>query len=1571
MTEINIILNSNFEEINKNIEVIKNDKIIFYDDINRTFNLNKHIGISNISNYKINYYQIMNDLIYNDDILEYYDSIDKLDTDIKKIVIKKILEFSNPIISRNNIDNPIKNSIYNKLSSELGKGFNKGFNKDFTKFLNKPLIKNIKQNIINKNDIYLNYNIDGLYYIEKKQEKKWEKKKDNKSNKSNNKDNKDNKDNKYNKSNQLNTIQFKNYIIPSNNSFSILGLYNKDKYNINIPYKFNNLILNFNNILNDFYYSLQFNLKNNLNDNLKYKNALKFQDFEEFKDNYYNIVDYDKIDIKILKNFYQYLVNKFFLYINNKELIDYIHNDIKKLPFKYELNESFINYHLLEDTLYKKLNNGLYIKNNIKYINNVDKLDTFINNSNNFLIHKIPNSFNNSSYFSYYNNDLLSLYENIKLYSLDDKKNQDIISELLSDKENTDKYNKNKLELIKQQLINNRLELITKKKFPNLFNPNSSEYLIITKYPGYTFNINDIPNKYQQVILLEYNKLVNYISEYEKNKCIHKELVHNFNKNINMQMKQNEFKKILDLIDNKVSQGKEVDYNSIYKCIICSYNLICPHVIEYYSLLFSNDKKYQSKIEYEIQQKILNKYMTNAPVNMIYYCKVCGEELGKSLDLEKNIEFQDKVRLNTSEYSDGVKELIYSNTAYIVYKYILFADINAKLTKKDLIQYIINKITIYIYSIEKKIRLSSSLLKYSDSYTREDHIKNAISFNINLIIYATIINLMVDNPNIIFNVKNEIKKYKNIIKKTKDINEEMNTEIEESIDSKIEEDIEESIDGKVSEKSIVEITGSRSNKLVDILKIKFKEAFQIIYDSNIILINKLEYNKNIESIKELLIKYYSLVNSDTNVNTIQSYEKSEYYMNYVKNNLYLDLLKNSNIVNYLNNIQNIYPINCNAATAEKESQLYLFYLNEDNKYNKTIISKSKFIPSNEYTISNLEKILNIKLTNLNKKGETKINELFNNFTIPNYCSNANTLNNALNNLDNIKKINNFNEYKYISFISFYYHILFNLYNISIFNFITFEETQYSNLYIDNIKPVIEREYSKYSKSYITYIKLCQLIKKYELNLINKNITFNLYPYSHIKENNKRYFIYYFNTNKISLNLYFCEIDANPHKFNIYIFKTSENKEIEVNKKDLDSFINNNKNLKFIDYKCSKCKKIKNVIRKNSMPNDDIKKLINHNNDINGFFNLYINKCPVNNYHLFENNFSKKDKTNELVYSCKFCNIKFDDLISKNKDVFHKYESKYNEYKSDKNKYTNSLLKEFDIHISNLNTINNIETYKNEINLNIKNNKEIKKSNYNKEINNINEFNFFNYNSIDEIIKIIDGFNYDDVLINFQKIFNIDILYLNLIGLTEGYSYNKLQDLSISYMNIDNRLIKIKNYIRYISIIYNMVQNIINNKINITSSYFKNLITDTSLLEIINELTTKLSHKNISENKNINSSININNLYNYINIINKDNKYIIQFGIKLIYLFIISIQNKDESNNYSNLIKFIISKILKFDELFTNYNYYELKQMFNQDSFDDMFESNDVYNDDDDDDEFDLFEYNDVNVNFEDEDTENI
>ena len=68
--------------------------------------------------------------------------------------------------------------------------------------------------------------------------------------------------------------------------------------------------------------------------------------------------------------------------------------------------------------------------------------------------------------------------------------------------------------------------------------------------------------------------------------------------------------------------------------------------------------------------------MSKAPIDMIYYCKSCGEELGKSYDIEQNVEFKDNVRQNTLEYSDDTSSMIKNNVSYIVYTYISFKDID-------------------------------------------------------------------------------------------------------------------------------------------------------------------------------------------------------------------------------------------------------------------------------------------------------------------------------------------------------------------------------------------------------------------------------------------------------------------------------------------------------------------------------------------------------------------------------------------------------------------------------------------------------------------------------------------------------------------------------------------------------------------------------------------------------------------------------------------------------------------------------------------------------------------------------
>ena len=84
--------------------------------------------------------------------------------------------------------------------------------------------------------------------------------------------------------------------------------------------------------------------------------------------------------------------------------------------------------------------------------------------------------------------------------------------------------------------------------------------------------------------------------------------------------------------------------------------------------------------------------MTNAKINMIYYCKACGEELGRSLELEQNIEYKDKVKLNSSEYTDETVEMIRNNITHIIYSYITFTTLNINISKRYLINYVMDSI---------------------------------------------------------------------------------------------------------------------------------------------------------------------------------------------------------------------------------------------------------------------------------------------------------------------------------------------------------------------------------------------------------------------------------------------------------------------------------------------------------------------------------------------------------------------------------------------------------------------------------------------------------------------------------------------------------------------------------------------------------------------------------------------------------------------------------------------------------------------------------------------------------------
>lgn len=1358
MTEINIILDTKFEELSET--TLKNDKEFFYENLNQDFDI---YTLNKYSKYIIPYNQILNDLLINDDYLDYENELFNIDNiNIKKLILKKVLIFYNPII--------------------------------------KKTIDIKKTNIIDKFAINLNYPINAKILSKKNK-------------------------------NLTRRISPESY-------FLIHGFYNSNILsNSNLPFKLNKF-----KYIHELIFKLFKPIKNiNINlDKLKYHN--------------YGVFDITTIDNNILKELYNIYLNYYFSYLNNNILIN------SKI------------YYSLYNLATFQTNNLLY-KDQTKLVNN-NYSKNYISNFNKFLSYKINDYFNNHSYYSFKSDNLLTLYEDILIYSIDKDSIQNKIKNIILSIQNQKEYNNNKKIIDQYNLKYIQLEYLTRKRFPNLFNPNSKEVLF---YKHKLFNLDDLPKKYKEIILIDYKKLQNYRNENINNKCIHKNLIHELN------FTNNKYPIVQEL--NKLIQGNSVQTNEYYKCILCSYNLICPHILEYYNLLFSKKKNNDDGNDFSIRQHLINKYMTNAKINMIYYCKVCGEELGKSLDLEQNIEYKDKIKLNTSEYSDSTLELVRNNTMHIVYSYIIFTELNINITKKYLINYIFTNILTNINLIEKSLRKAKIY--------NEEQITNLIDFNSIIFIYSTLIFIMTKYPFISF-IQNSKKTYygnnDNII-------------------------ITAGKNATYSNIIIPKKIEIKSNKdLLNLIKLRFKEAHDIIISSNNILLFKLKYNKQHEKIKELLLKTYAIVAKNDQMTLT---DKSEKLSNKT-------LLNNSSIYNYFYLIKSIYPLK--SMSSFKPS---LPILNFNSQLFTTNNQKIDF--------NNYENILNLSNINSNK-----IDNLFKDFNSP--IINEQIFDKLLTN----KKIDNYNDYKILSFNLFYYHIKYELYNLPIFEYIYTDQdsdnslnyTKFilNNIYLDKLK--IENE-NKDNKYIYDYIKLSQLIKRYEIDLINKNIQYHLYPFSLIKLNNSRYFYY----KNIHLNIYFCSKDGFPHTFNIYLYLDNDKKQIEIDKKQIDKNIDNISKLQFIDYKCSKCNNEKNKLLTSKVSNSDILQLINDNNDKNGFFNLYLNVCPItiNNKISHQDdiqfhNFINKD--NEI--QCNICKIKYIDLINKNNDIYFKYMKEYNDYKLKKQLVFNNQLQ--------------IIKERNDIQ-------------YNTDIKTIYQDSLLKLNilsnvSSKDIISIINDIDFDTILVNFTKQFSnyngtpLKIIFLQKLGLTEGYEYNETVFNNIT--NIYNllRINKLLSYFRSIIIYYNLLKN----SNNLSKHY------DIEFFNVINKLLENKTLKNKFDKFLPNIKYNISDLITALKL-QYDNEYVTKFLIKLIFQFILDLDNINKSkfdNELDLFIQFILFKILKFDELFTNFNYAQLKQMFNEDKFDynQLQQENEEFNDEDDDD---LFGYNDLNIQFEDED----
>lgn len=1407
MNEINIILDSNIDT-DESLNILRNDKKVLFNNINKTLNILNLNSHSNFSNDLIE--AKLEDFLYIDNYIDFL-------SDLDITYLNKSNNFESDVLSKTDDTNSIQNNNSTKKESHSNSIFSKKILiKKLLELLN-PIINEdnrlnntVKSNyIIDKNQISLNFPIKAKYINPKSKNK-----------------------------------ELNNYIIPSVNYFNVVGIYNEQVPNFNIPY-----------ILNEFNLEL-----NNIFKLIKSHNFIKYKPMLYIKDLKYNnkiLFSIEHVDITQIINLYKLALTRFNLYVENKEMSYLLYNISKT---KFNMNTPQIDVSDLINSQNDLLEYNKFL--NTKIGSYIDKLTT---NSNN-----IYNSFNNDG--------LLHLYEMIRLHTLDNEDIKKIIKRLLLQQQNKLEYNKNMTLLNNKILINNKLEYIAKSKFPNLFNINSNDN-IFNQFSK--FDINKLPKKYKEIVILDLKKQEDYIQNQLYNKCKHKELLKSFyNNKLDQNAQYKIFQDILKFITriddtrNKGMQKNQSANTNLLKCNVCTFNILCPHVLDYYILYFnrSSNGNFQKNADF-IHQKILNKYMSKAPIDMMYFCKICGEELGKSQDMEQNVEFKDNERTNTLEYSDDTSHMIKNTVSYLVYTYISFKGIGLTINKQQIIKYIIDNISLLINNIEKKLRKSKNY--------ENEKILNILHFNIIIFTYASLIFIMNKYNNIVFNkLSRSYSKGAKVSKGTK---------------------------SNIYNNIIVKKKKVSGSKNMNAIKENFRSAYDLIVNTNSLLLSKLDYNKNSEIIKNILIKAYSFINGSV-----------ELELDTKKNNN-LELIHNGSIYQYYYNIVNTYPITISNKNTTPRKNITMMVNNSNTESHIATLKKVQY---NDY--KNI--IGNIDITSSSKK----LDYLFENVPVPKYITGSNNISD----ISNLTVINNYSEYKYYSFLLFMFFIKNRIYELPIYKFINLSKCHTkNNLYLDvlldiNDKSIvdIDKDYDTYREIYSIYINKSKILKEYELTLIKNNLNFNLYPYSKNKLNNSRYY-YHSKFKDINLHVYICKQDGNLHKYHTYVYDLDNKEHVIVNKNiDKNIDIVTNKNTKFIDYQCNKCKLNKNHIINESKTdgnNKDIDLLIINKNEIVQFYHIYRYKCPLSDFHIFDNS-----------NICTVCKMSSNDILTENIDIFNKFKTNYN-------KYINALI----------NLQNNILVD------NIKKNTELQNIdtilNYKKQINIMDS----NVNTTNEFIKNIDNIILDDLFVFISKISNIDIKYFKILGLTEGIDYSAIDSIIPNYSNIDNRFIKISNYIRTLSIYYNLLIN--HDKITQYHDY--------EFLEIINNIKKSNISTKLKSNIDITNkfkNINLIDMYNFIKLTIKDNKYIIEFGLKILFNKIKEIYTLNEklNNELDVYIQFIIHKIFKFDELFTNFNYSELKQMFSQNApnFDSMFDNNISVSQSETDG---LFGYNDVDVDF--------
>lgn len=249
-----------------------------------------------------------------------------------------------------------------------------------------------------------------------------------------------------------------------------------------------------------------------------------------------------------------------------------------------------------------------------------------------------------------------------------------------------------------------------------------------------------LPKNVRDIVEVEYKRIEKYTDALYNNNCPHIKIetaMRSTEVIVERHKAYNELKKYIPDNERKLSNGTPYE---MITCLSCKFPLICPHIRDLYEL--ENNKRSDDEI-----REFINKYSGNAPVDRYYYCRICGEPISDSTELDIVVSFAKGTEPDYQYADNELREYIWQEASTLVRGFTEFKGVQTNKFINKFVGTIVNNVYEFVAAIEKKI------IKAKTS-SLED-INNKRKLYIIIYVIAFLVKVIGDNPDRIrFAIKN-------------------------------------------------------------------------------------------------------------------------------------------------------------------------------------------------------------------------------------------------------------------------------------------------------------------------------------------------------------------------------------------------------------------------------------------------------------------------------------------------------------------------------------------------------------------------------------------------------------------------------------------------------------------------------------------------------------------------------------------------------------------------------------------------------------------------------------------------